>query len=308
MAAPRFPPYLFWVVHPRHVQCQPGDIPHPPSRPVVADPAGPVDWHAVADALDAHVAVVAADGHVLAVNRAWRQFARENAGPAAGATGTNYLEVCRTSAAVGISEAESAFGGVRDVVLGRRDRFELEYPCHSPTEQRWFLMRVTPLRDEAPPRPVVVTHTNITARRRALLDEVAAREAAGHAREASRLSTLDREPATEDEGGATPGRPALDDALRALVPRYLALLDMMVEQRAYRVEYALGASADALAEQLAARRVRPRDLVALHRTAMAERLTEGDHGRSAAYLEEGRLLLLQVMGQVLTHYRAAAHG
>jgi len=24
-------------------------------------------------------------------------------------------------------------------------RFQLTYPCHSPTEQRWFLLTVTPL-------------------------------------------------------------------------------------------------------------------------------------------------------------------
>lgn len=40
--------------------------------------------------------------------------------------------------------------------------FELEYPCDSPTEARWFLMRVSPL--VGPHGGVVVTHETITKR------------------------------------------------------------------------------------------------------------------------------------------------
>jgi PAS domain-containing protein len=48
--------------------------------------------------------------------------------------------------------------------LGRLESFELEYPCHSPTERRWFIGRVTPyLHDEKP--WAVVAHENITKRR-----------------------------------------------------------------------------------------------------------------------------------------------
>jgi signal transduction histidine kinase len=41
--------------------------------------------------------------------------------------------------------------------------FRLEYACHSPTQQRWFAMAVTPLNVENP--GVVVTHTDITEQR-----------------------------------------------------------------------------------------------------------------------------------------------
>ncbi|MFZ1545514.1 MAG: diguanylate cyclase, partial [Candidatus Nitrotoga sp.] len=43
--------------------------------------------------------------------------------------------------------------------------FSLEYPCHSPTEQRWFLLTVTPLADDHP-HGVVVMHMNITERKK----------------------------------------------------------------------------------------------------------------------------------------------
>ena len=45
----------------------------------------------------------------------------------------------------------------------RTQFFELEYPCHTPTEQRWFLMQATQVRGSE--AGVVVVHINITARK-----------------------------------------------------------------------------------------------------------------------------------------------
>ena len=44
--------------------------------------------------------------------------------------------------------------------------FSLEYPCHSPQAQRWFLMTVTPFGADAE-RGAVITHLDITARKAA---------------------------------------------------------------------------------------------------------------------------------------------
>jgi signal transduction histidine kinase len=58
--------------------------------------------------------------------------------------------------------------GIRSVMRGERAAFAWEYPCHSPVEQRWFVMRVT--RFAAGAREagggatrVAVAHENITA-------------------------------------------------------------------------------------------------------------------------------------------------
>ncbi|MEO6017079.1 MAG: PAS domain-containing protein, partial [Polaromonas sp.] len=52
----------------------------------------------------------------------------------------------------------------------------MEYPCHSPTEQRWFQIVVTPLAG-LPPNGVVIQHTNITERKQAadMLADLSAR-------------------------------------------------------------------------------------------------------------------------------------
>ncbi len=51
------------------------------------------------------------------------------------------------------------------MLAGKRRLFELEYPCHSLEQQRWFVGRVTRFPDTEPPR-VVVAHEDITARKR----------------------------------------------------------------------------------------------------------------------------------------------
>ncbi len=124
----------------------------------------------VLNALTAHIAVVDAHGTILEVNDAWRRFARENGGqdPAA-YVGANYLAVCQASLRRGEDAlAEAALRGLQAVLLGEREEFLLEYPCHSPDEQRWFNLRATRFPGEGIAR-IVVAHENITARKRAEL-------------------------------------------------------------------------------------------------------------------------------------------
>ncbi len=52
------------------------------------------------------------------------------------------------------------------MLSGRREEFSLEYPCHSPTEQRWFVGRVTRFPADWPPQ-AVISHENITERKQA---------------------------------------------------------------------------------------------------------------------------------------------
>jgi PAS domain S-box-containing protein len=121
---------------------------------------------AVLDALSAHIAVLDEQGGILAVNGAWRRFAAGNGYAGAGCgLGENYLEVCERSGQGGVcGEGRAAAEGIRDVLAGRREAFELDYPCHGQAERRWFLMRVTRFSTPGPAR-AVVAHEDITARK-----------------------------------------------------------------------------------------------------------------------------------------------
>jgi diguanylate cyclase (GGDEF)-like protein len=121
---------------------------------------------AVLDALTSHICVLDSSGTITLVNEAWRRFALENSpapAPARTGVGSHYLEICRTATGPGSEEAAAFAAGVRDVLEGRSELFRLEYPCHSPTENRWFVGRVTPLRGDQ--HGAVVSHQNVTDRK-----------------------------------------------------------------------------------------------------------------------------------------------
>ena len=128
------------------------------------------------DALSAHIAVLDEEGTIIATNAAWRRFARENGGNPDD-LGTNYLAVCGVSPdsadtrpaedasqEVSSDEGLDVAAGIRAVIGGERDAFRLEYPCHSPTQKRWFALTVSRFTGPGPVR-VVVAHENISERK-----------------------------------------------------------------------------------------------------------------------------------------------
>jgi two-component system CheB/CheR fusion protein len=113
----------------------------------------------VIDSLPEQVAVVGRDGVIRFVNRAWSEFARANGGAgleARGGVGANYLDACRS-----VPDIRAA---IEAVMLGSRERFSVEYPCHSPTLQRWFVMHVGRMGDGS---GVVISHIDVSAQRSA---------------------------------------------------------------------------------------------------------------------------------------------
>jgi PAS domain S-box-containing protein len=103
---------------------------------------------AILSSLDTHVAVLDREGKIISVNSVWNDFARDNGVTCEDRVGSglNYLEVCRRAADTGDQVALRALAGIKAVCEGSSEYFRLEYPCHSPAKQRWFLMLVTPLK------------------------------------------------------------------------------------------------------------------------------------------------------------------
>jgi two-component sensor histidine kinase len=125
----------------------------------------PETWtRAAFDALAAQIAVLDAQGTIIAVNAAWEQFGRTHDAPPVTWTGLglNYLDVCRRAAAAGSAEAQEALMGLLAVLQGRQASLTLEYPCHAPGQPRWFLLQATPL--PPPHQGLVLAHWDITTR------------------------------------------------------------------------------------------------------------------------------------------------
>ena len=115
------------------------------------------------NAVTEHVCVLDSTGEILAANSAWKEFgAANNAQPSLIAEGVNYVAVCERAAHRGDKDAADFASSLRDLLgLAGPDSFELQYPCHSPTAQRWFSVHAQRVVGDGPIR-AVVEHRDIT--------------------------------------------------------------------------------------------------------------------------------------------------
>lgn len=122
---------------------------------------------AVIDSLSKQIAVLNSGGVIVAVNESWRRFALSNgASPTHNAAdiGLDYLgALANADDDPQGHEIERIRAGIRAVLTGDLPEFHLDYPCHSPTEQRWFQMNVVPMKGAT--GGAVVSHISITERK-----------------------------------------------------------------------------------------------------------------------------------------------
>lgn len=131
----------------------------------IGSPPLPIFPLQVLDSLANHLAVIALSGKIEYINKAWEDFARQNDGDFATiGPGVNYLEICERACFYDPSpEAEAALDGLKKIITGELRHFEMEYPCHSPEQERWFLMRCVPMAGS--PGHLVISHQDITKRK-----------------------------------------------------------------------------------------------------------------------------------------------
>jgi two-component system, NtrC family, sensor kinase len=98
----------------------------------------------------------------VAVNKAWKRFAKDNGAEMSKVSeGANYLDVCERATGEHAQYAQSFSEGLRSVLSSREERFAMEYPCHSPTQRRWFVGRVGRFADGDFPM-ALVAHEKVT--------------------------------------------------------------------------------------------------------------------------------------------------
>lgn len=135
-------------------------------RPVAVAAEPSVPWMvSVLEAMPRNIALLDAQGVIVAVNAAWRRFAMENGilmdAPAPGTgIGTDYLALCDAAQGPSAEGAREVAAGIRAVLARQLPIFTREYPCHSPTQQRWFLVTVLPI--EHRETAALVVHAEIT--------------------------------------------------------------------------------------------------------------------------------------------------
>ena len=116
------------------------------------------DAISILNALTSRIAILDGAGIIRSVNQAWLDFAESKAPagePASDCEGADYLAVCDDAEGPDSDEAREVAAGIRAVLIGELQEFDLEYPCHGPGEKAWFHVRVTPCRVDGSPGAVV---------------------------------------------------------------------------------------------------------------------------------------------------------
>ena len=141
---------------------------------------------AIFGALYGNVVALDQKGVIIAVNRSWTDFARQNGvDPVAVSVGADYLAVCRAAAGMGDADGRQALEMITAALGGSPKASRMEYACPGPAGERWFEMSVEPLRRLE--GGAVVSHVDITRQRDA---EEAARRQAADLAHVQRVGTL----------------------------------------------------------------------------------------------------------------------
>jgi YesN/AraC family two-component response regulator len=95
----------------------------------------------------------------------------------------------------------------------------------------------------------------------------------------------------------------MPEVFQQFILRYEELLDLALDQRAFKVDHRLSDKLRALSKRLGQLRAGPRDLVEIHSMALKKKVAGTTPNRKQAAAEEGRLMLLELMGYLTTYYR-----
>lgn len=115
------------------------------------------------NALPANAALLSPDGEIKAVNTYWADFADQNGlkMPNYG-VGSNYFDVCETAQGPDREISLQVAHGIHELRRGQRAAFSIQYPCHSPTQRRWFLLNATRIGPRSR-SAVLMLHEDISA-------------------------------------------------------------------------------------------------------------------------------------------------
>lgn len=101
---------------------------------------------------------------------------------------------------------------------------------------------------------------------------------------------------------------SVPDEFQRLVERYGTLLDDALDEQVFDVNHHLRDELASLADSLGFLRAGPRDVIEIHSRCIKAKFENNPPQKAEAYLEEGRMIVLELMGYLLLHYRVHATG
>lgn len=157
------------------------------------------------------------------------------------------------------------------------------------------------------PKTLLVRSMRYAVERQRLLAEVRRhRFIENRVREMGKLKHLTSSPATSVTAsllGLSPVKESHPSVYRELVDEYGRIMDMALEQRAYKVAHDTSGKLRSVAERLGFMRASPRDVVEVHGEALKDKLKTSNHLKAETYVEEGHMLVLELMGFLAMYYQ-----
>ena len=149
-------------------------------------------------------------------------------------------------------------------------------------------------------------------RQRLLVELEESRERERREKELRSLATLSSSPQTGVTArmyGVVSLIDGFPDTFRNLVDSYEDLMDLALDQQAYRVTHDVSGRLGAMAETLGFYKAGPRDVVDIHTTALKEKIRKTvSVEKKKAYTGEGWVMVLELMGHLVSFYRNRAKG
>jgi len=125
-------------------------------------------------------------------------------------------------------------------------------------------------------------------------------------RSLDRLGGPGKSSVTAQTFGFAPLGEAHSDAFKKLLMQYGDLMDQALEQQAFKVDHNVSEQLREMAENLGFLRAGPRDVVEIHSTVLKMKKSSKYPQKAQAYMEEGRLMVLELMGNLVSYYRGRA--
>jgi len=98
-------------------------------------------------------------------------------------------------------------------------------------------------------------------------------------------------------------RESVPDKFNQLVQQYANIMDLALEQRIYRVTHPISEQLREVAQQLGFLKASPKDVINIHTNAIKQKISDVPPAKAQAYIEESRIMVLELMGCLVSYYR-----
>jgi len=273
------------------------------------------------DALPQLITVVDEKCLIRYVNKSWRLFLSKYTFDKVdkNGVGESVLHVFPLLFEVDGSTVREIELGLWSVIQGEIPIFELEYDCKIHGKPSLFVSKIASF---AGPEwgGAVMTHSNITNRNDALkasLDNELRQEIANTmlSEESHEVKSLEKYTAATTSTSITaryfgmgPLKEMQSGLFNNLVLKMDTIINKAVENQMFKVDNSFSTDLTSFANELGHLNLNPRDVIDIYLSALKLKSKKSSPRQMQAYTTEARLVVLEVMGNLVSYYRNFSFG